>query len=233
MRRTKPPKTIEKQGYWEFLLIDPLEIVDASLNLSSRNFILFMKLLVLHQVQGYIARNQLKALNGGKNNAKVLERFIPVFGKKDIFYHPKMKESVEKFNGIDTLETFLENFLRGGYKGGIIFESNFWKLVNTGDEGSAVIQPHARAQEEQIPPKLEWVAEYCEVRQNGIDPEDFMDWYTSNGWKVGKNPMKNWKSAIHTWEGKRKNGKDNRTYGSRGYSKDKTKRKFKKSDIEY
>ena len=51
-------------------------------------------------------------------------------------------------------------------------------------------------------PSLEEVAEYCQERQNGIDPNQWYDFYTSNGWKVGKNPMKDWKAAVRTWEQK-------------------------------
>ena len=29
--------------------------------------------------------------------------------------------------------------------------------------------------------------------------ERFFNWFESNGWKVGKNPMKSWKGAINTW----------------------------------
>lgn len=52
-------------------------------------------------------------------------------------------------------------------------------------------------------PTLQEVAEYCQERGNNIDPEEFIEHYESNGWKVGKTPMKNWKSAIVTWEKKR------------------------------
>ena len=51
-----------------------------------------------------------------------------------------------------------------------------------------------------VKPTLEQVSDYCNERQNGIDPERFIDYYTSNGWKVGKNPMKDWKAAVRTWE---------------------------------
>lgn len=27
----------------------------------------------------------------------------------------------------------------------------------------------------------------------------FVDYYESNGWRVGKNPMKDWKAAVRTW----------------------------------
>ena len=49
-------------------------------------------------------------------------------------------------------------------------------------------------------PTLEEVKEYCTERGNKVDPERWFDYYTSNGWKVGKNPMKDWKAAVRTWE---------------------------------
>lgn len=49
-------------------------------------------------------------------------------------------------------------------------------------------------------PSVDDVRAYCEERQNGIDPEAFVDFYESKGWKVGNQPMKDWKSAVRTWE---------------------------------
>lgn len=53
-------------------------------------------------------------------------------------------------------------------------------------------------------PTLSEIKEYCIERNNNIDAEEFYSYYESIGWKVGKNPMKNWKFAIITWE-KREN----------------------------
>lgn len=50
------------------------------------------------------------------------------------------------------------------------------------------------------PPTLEEVQAYCIERGNNIDPQHFIDYYTSNGWQVGKNKMKDWKAAVRTWE---------------------------------
>jgi len=33
-----------------------------------------------------------------------------------------------------------------------------------------------------------------------VDAEAFISFYESNGWKVGKNPMKSWRAALVTWE---------------------------------
>ncbi|MCI5904607.1 MAG: replisome organizer [Oscillospiraceae bacterium] len=56
------------------------------------------------------------------------------------------------------------------------------------------------------PPTLEEVKAYCIERKNNVDPERFIDYYTSNGWLVGKTKMKDWKAAVRTWE---KNGYSN------------------------
>jgi len=49
-------------------------------------------------------------------------------------------------------------------------------------------------------PSLEEVAAYCKERGNCIDPSKFTSHYQSNGWRVGKNPMRDWKAAVRTWE---------------------------------
>ena len=50
------------------------------------------------------------------------------------------------------------------------------------------------------PPTVEEVKAYCQERKNNINADQFVDFYTSKGWKVGSNPMKDWKAAVRTWE---------------------------------
>ena len=61
-----------------------------------------------------------------------------------------------------------------------------------------------RKSREFIKPTVEEVRAYCEERKNGIDAEAFVDFYTSKGWMVGKNPMKDWQAAVRNWEAQRK-----------------------------
>ena len=49
-------------------------------------------------------------------------------------------------------------------------------------------------------PSVEEIKQYCLERNNGIDAEQFFDFYESKGWLVGKNKMKNWQAAVRTWE---------------------------------
>ena len=55
-----------------------------------------------------------------------------------------------------------------------------------------------------VKPTLEQVKEYCLSRKNNIDAQHFMDFYESKGWKVGNQPMKDWKACVRTWEQRNK-----------------------------
>lgn len=55
---------------------------------------------------------------------------------------------------------------------------------------------------ESRPESVEAVRVYCQERNNGVNPEAFFNYYEANGWKVGRNPMKDWKAAVRNWETK-------------------------------
>ena len=57
------------------------------------------------------------------------------------------------------------------------------------------------------PPTLDEVKAYCNERHNGIDAQYFIDYYTSKGWMVGRNKMKDWKASVRTWEKKKGTGR--------------------------
>lgn len=60
-----------------------------------------------------------------------------------------------------------------------------------------------------VPPTVEQVAAYCKERNNGIDAESFVAFYESKGWMIGKNKMKDWRSAVRTWERRQDKPKKN------------------------
>ena len=51
-----------------------------------------------------------------------------------------------------------------------------------------------------VKPTLEELKAY--IAENGytFPAEAFMDYYESNGWKVGRNPMKSWQATCRTWQ---------------------------------
>lgn len=55
-------------------------------------------------------------------------------------------------------------------------------------------------------PTLEEIQNYCNERQNKINPEYFLDYYTARDWKFNNGgKMKDWKATIRNWERLEKN----------------------------
>ena len=51
-------------------------------------------------------------------------------------------------------------------------------------------------------PTVDEVQEYISLNNYAVNAERFVDYYESNGWKVGRNPMKDWKACVRTWHKK-------------------------------
>jgi hypothetical protein len=68
------------------------------------------------------------------------------------------------------------------------------------------------------PPTVEEVAKYCRERCNSVVAQQWHDHYTSNGWMVGKNKMKDWKAAVRTWEKNRDDRRNDKDFADRNYS---------------
>jgi hypothetical protein len=58
-------------------------------------------------------------------------------------------------------------------------------------------------------PTIEEVQAYITEKGYHVDAQRFIDYYESNGWKVGRNPMKDWKATVRTWENRDKQDKKN------------------------
>lgn len=114
---------------------------------------------------------------------------------------------VQKFDGRQReLKSRLSNFERQNLKKckadfEILKESNTFNNTNNNTVNKDIGEEPKRKRF--VPPTLEEVQAYCNERRNNVNAERFIDYYTSNGWLVGKNKMKDWKAAVRTWE---KNG---------------------------
>lgn len=64
-------------------------------------------------------------------------------------------------------------------------------------EKSEIQKPQSSARF--LPPTLQEVEAYIRERDYSIDADRFVDYYTSNGWMVGKNRMKDWQAAVRSW----------------------------------
>jgi len=90
-----------------------------------------------------------------------------------------------------------------------IFKDNTTVNITVNNKGDK--SPELPGNEEKLKiPTLEEVTEYCIERDNGIDAQNFMNFYGSKGWMIGKNKMQNWKKCVQTWEASdKKRNKEN------------------------
>lgn len=73
-------------------------------------------------------------------------------------------------------------------------------LISSKEKESKEKKPPAGGRSPFVPPTLEEVEEYCRERGNNLSAQGFVNFYKANGWKVGKNPMEDWRAAVLAWE---------------------------------
>lgn len=87
------------------------------------------------------------------------------------------------------------------------------------EESKEIITPKPPTEKRSVfqPPKVEDVEAYCKERNNGINAQSFIDFYTAKGWMIGSTKMKDWRAAVRNWESRRKH--EQSTFGQRtGFS---------------
>ncbi len=128
----------------------------------------------------------IKSLNGLMDKGLIEKNSFNIMGVNKVEYY------TTKFNGV-------LNKVEWGGKQSLTREENKNRIENN-------LEKEIYKEKESIKrfeaPTLEEVRLYCLERKNNIDPEQFIDFYTSKGWKVGNSPMKDWKACIRTWEKK-------------------------------
>ena len=50
-----------------------------------------------------------------------------------------------------------------------------------------------------VPPTQAEIGAYVREAKLTMDPQEFLDYYTANGWKVGSHAMKDWRAAARNW----------------------------------
>ena len=83
--------------------------------------------------------------------------------------------------------------LKGGVK-----ENNNSPIVKNLKDNTIMVNTNTTYSNKK--PSVQEIKDYCIDRNNGIDAEQFFDFYESKNWYVGKNKMKDWRACIRTWE---------------------------------
>ena len=87
---------------------------------------------------------------------------------------------------------------------------DFQPQLNTNQSKTKESNTEREKRKRFTPPTLEEVSAYCRELNSKIDPQQFIDYYTANGWVQGKGkPIKDWKAAVRTW-----NRRENKPQGN-------------------
>ncbi len=157
----------------------------------------------------------------------VLKEFFTLVG--DTYVHYRIQAELEKSNDISKKRSNAAK--KRHANAGASADANAGASADANAGAKAYTTTTTTTLEEKMPPAskrkqfkkptLDDVHGYCLERSNHVNAEQFIDHYTSNGWKVGKNPMKDWKAAVRTWEKNRneKGGQDRRSSAQQTFDK--------------
>lgn len=73
-----------------------------------------------------------------------------------------------------------------------------------------------------IKPTVEEIEAYCAENNFPVDANSFIDHYIANGWKVGNNPMKDWKATVRNWARKNFSNQNNNSKPNQNYKQNAT-----------
>ena len=185
--------------------------------MDARPKILASKLFPLKDIRPAQMEGALRALTSAELVCLYEVGGKPFLQMKTWDRHQQIRAKKSKFPGMDEAEISCTQMISDDIKcsrNPIQSESN----PNPNTE----IGAHARF----TPPTVDEVKAYCRERGNRVDAEQFVDFYSSKGWKVGSQPMKDWKAAVRTWE-KRDSGAG-KTVSAQSY----TQREYTEADLD-
>lgn len=155
----------------------------------------FITLLCLQHQKGTLTDKTIR-LSLGSVSVDVLSKFSK--DKDGNFFNERLQEEIEK------RIQFTESRRNNGSKGGRpknntkplgLAKHNLMEDVNENENEDIIINKN-RCSFEQA---YEYMSSKIGIDQAKIEAEKFVNYYESNGWKVGKNPMKSWTHAVNNW----------------------------------
>lgn len=163
----------------------------------------YITLLCLNHQQGRLKPKDIK-LAVGQPSDDVMEKFI--CDENGLFYNKRMEEESNKRKNYSesrrrNINTRYQKAGNGSHEATYVptYEATY-ELHMENENINENININKVITKSFIKPTLEEVRAYCLERNKGVDAEKWYNHYTSNGWRVGRNPMKDWKAAVRTWE---------------------------------
>lgn len=152
----------------------------------------------IEMVIGNLSVNILEKLEIDKDGSFFSKRLLIETQKRNIFCESRRKNIMHRYEAtsVKHMNIHMEN--ENENEDVIVNRDVIVDKKGIGNKGGA----GGKIRKGFVLPTIEEVETYCLERKNSVDPQKWHSWYTANGWRVGKNPMRDWRAAVRTWERK-------------------------------
>ena len=145
-----------------------------------------------------------------QNGTLVLANHSEMVGSETDYASQKSNQRQKKLEGGHSVDKGVDNVHTDIRDKDTRYKDTRYQILDTRDKSSekeiypptqpSVVCPPKGETRKFVKPNLDEVRDLCEERGYTLDPQSFLDYYDSNGWRVGKNPMKDWKAALANWQ---------------------------------
>lgn len=77
--------------------------------------------------------------------------------------------------------------------------THYKSVCNAPKVKESKVNINIKEKERFTPPSLNEISIYISENKFNVDGQNFIDFYTSKGWQIGKTQMKDWKATVRTW----------------------------------
>ena len=136
------------------------------------------------------------------------DRFKPTIYENEKSYITE-KNGIYDLNKISNVSEMYPTCIRNGYQMDTqdrlgkdsLEQDNIGKYIEDVQQAEQSTTKSQKSKNKKfVKPTVEEIRDYCIERKNNVSAQYFYDYYEANGWKVGKNPMKDWKATVRNWE---------------------------------
>jgi hypothetical protein len=190
---------------------------DAFLDMPATSRCLYMTLCMVADDDGFVnnPRSIMRQSGASDDDMRILigKKFVIIFDdgvvvikhwrihnylRSDRYHETKYLEHKASLS-IDEKEGYTQN----GIPSGTPLVDQMDTEVRLGKDSIGKDRLGKDKEKRFAPPSVEEVDAYIKEQGYTFDADAFVDFYASKGWKVGSQPMKDWKAACRTWQRRR------------------------------
>lgn len=179
-------------------LFYPNDFTTGTQFFSDQQVGIYVRILCAQHQHGHLNKSQMQKLCDGITDADAKSEILAKFSidSNGHYFNQRLDGEVLKRKEHSTKQR--QNAMMRWHKTG----KDLAMPLEDEDENENVIESKKRKSKFNTPTVSEVAAYMKQINY----PEDhatasatFVDYYTSNGWKVGKNPMKDWSATVRRW----------------------------------